>query len=160
MLGLMVYDSPIGRLSCIFDGGILIKITINDQYTYTYDYKIIDSHPFRWELDDYFRGVLRVFSQRIGFIGGTGFQKNVWARIMDVPFGHTITYKEIALSLKIKKGFQAVGVALGKNPIPIVVPCQRVVGSDGSLRGFSYGVAIKEWLIRHEQNCLKLTTNV
>lgn len=159
MREMILYDSPIGRIGCTFEDSILIKIEFNVQNVVYPDCKMIDNHFFKKELDEYFRGNLMKFEQEIRFIYGTEFQKQVWTRVMKIPFGQTITYKDVADSIGLSKGFQAIGSALGKNPIPLVVPCHRVIGSDGSLKGFSYGINIKGWLLRHEKDSLKSIKN-
>lgn len=102
-------------------------------------------------LQDYFAGRLRVFDQLTLDLQGTGFQRRVWNALSQVPFGTTTTYKELAQSLHIPLGARAVGGALGANPLPIIIPCHRVVAADGSLGGFSSGLTNKRLLLAHEQ---------
>ena len=83
-------------------------------------------------------------------IRGTDFQRAAWDAVQRIPYGTTITYRDLAREMGTPKGYQAVGAAIGQNPIPIIVPCHRVVGSDGSLTGYISGVHTKEWLLRHE----------
>ena len=83
---------------------------------------------------------------------GTEFQKQAWAALVKIPFGETISYGEQAVMLGDKNKSRAVGAANGKNPIPIVVPCHRVVGSNGHLTGFAGGLDVKAWLLDHEFN--------
>lgn len=82
---------------------------------------------------------------------GTPFQKKVWRQIEKIPFGNLASYKEIARAISKPEAFRAVGSANGKNPIAIIIPCHRVVGSDGSLTGYGGGLWRKKWLIAHEQ---------
>ncbi len=82
---------------------------------------------------------------------GTEFQKKVWTQLRKIPFGRLANYGEIAKRLGNPKAFRAVGAANGKNPIPLIIPCHRVVGANGSLTGFAHGLAIKEKLIGLEQ---------
>ncbi len=101
------------------------------------------------QLDEYFAG------QRVDFDlpldpDGTEFQKQAWDALVQIPFGETISYGEQAVMLGDKNKSRAVGAANGKNPIPIVVPCHRVVGSNGHLTGFAGGLNIKAWLLDHE----------
>lgn len=82
---------------------------------------------------------------------GTEFQKRVWNKLIEIPYGETRGYKWLAKAVGSPKGFRAVGGANGKNPIPIIIPCHRVINSDGSLGGYSGGVWIKEWLLKLEK---------
>jgi methylated-DNA-[protein]-cysteine S-methyltransferase len=101
------------------------------------------------QLGEYFNG------QRVEFDlplapDGTEFQKQAWDALVRIPFGETISYGEQAVMLGDKNKSRAVGAANGKNPIPIVVPCHRVVGSNGHLTGFAGGLKVKAWLLDHE----------
>ena len=82
---------------------------------------------------------------------GTEFQLDVWQALLTIPFGSTVSYREQADRLGIDQGARAVGAANGKNPIPIIVPCHRVVGSDGNLTGYIGGTSAKAYLLRHEE---------
>ena len=81
---------------------------------------------------------------------GTDFQLAVWDEILRIPYGSTVSYADIAKRLHLPKAYQAVGSAVGHNPLPVVVPCHRVLGSDGSLTGYVGGINTKQWLLRHE----------
>jgi len=87
---------------------------------------------------------------------GTGFQKKVWEELLKIPFGKTITYKELALKLGDLKAIRAVAAANGANPVSVIVPCHRVIGSDGSLTGYAGGLWRKRWLLEHESKELLL----
>ncbi|MBI3593061.1 MAG: methylated-DNA--[protein]-cysteine S-methyltransferase [Nitrospirae bacterium] len=102
------------------------------------------------ELDSYFKGDLKEFKQKIKFIIGTDFEQRVWLALKEIPYGETRSYKWIARMVGRPKAVRAVGQAIGKNPLPIILPCHRVIASDGSIGGFSCGVEIKRWLLRHE----------
>jgi methylated-DNA-[protein]-cysteine S-methyltransferase len=82
--------------------------------------------------------------------GGTVFQRSVWAALRKIPVGQTLSYRALATRLRCPKAVRAVGLANGANPVGIVVPCHRVIGSDGSLTGYGGGVARKRWLLDHE----------
>jgi methylated-DNA-[protein]-cysteine S-methyltransferase len=86
---------------------------------------------------------------------GTEFQKEVWACLANIPFGETVSYKDIAKLVNRPKGSQAVGGANGRNPISIIVPCHRVVGTNGALTGYAGGIERKLWLLKHEGITLK-----
>lgn len=91
-----------------------------------------------------------MFDLKLDFIG-TDFQKAVWQALLTIPFGETRSYAEIARQIKHPTAVRAVGAANGKNPVSIVAPCHRVVGSNGALTGFAGGLAVKDFLLRLEQ---------
>ncbi|NLD19616.1 MAG: methylated-DNA--[protein]-cysteine S-methyltransferase [Clostridiales bacterium] len=101
------------------------------------------------QLKDYFAGFLRDFDLPLA-PKGTDFQKKDWAALCEVPYGETVTYKDIAVRIGCPKGPRAVGLANNRNPIMIVIPCHRVIGSDGSLVGYGGGLHIKEYLLKLE----------
>jgi len=101
------------------------------------------------QLDGYFRGERRAFSVKLD-LRGTEFQKRVWKELRSVRFGMTTTYKAIAKAVGNPAALRAVGGANHRNPVSIIVPCHRVVGSDGRLTGYGGGLWRKDWLLRHE----------
>ncbi len=101
------------------------------------------------QLRAYFAGARRTFELRLGS-QGTPFQRSVWSALGDVPFGQTTTYAALAAALGKPTATRAVGAANGQNPWAIIVPCHRVVGTNGHLTGYAGGVAIKRWLLDHE----------
>ena len=101
------------------------------------------------QVSEYFLGTRREFDLRIA-IQGTDFQQSVWQQLLTVPYGHTASYQNIANAVDKPRAVRAVGAANGRNPISIVVPCHRVIGSDGSLTGYGGGLWRKEWLLKHE----------
>jgi methylated-DNA-[protein]-cysteine S-methyltransferase len=103
----------------------------------------------RAQLTAYFAGELTVFSLPLA-ARGTPFQERVWAALRDIGLGETISYAELARRVGQPAAVRAVGGANARNPLPIVVPCHRVIGADGSLTGFGGGVERKRWLLRHE----------
>ena len=105
------------------------------------------------QLDQYFRGRRRTFSVKLD-LGGTAFQNKVWRALRAVRFGKTASYKDIARNVGNPAGTRAVGGANHRNPVSIIVPCHRVVGSDGRLTGYGGGLWRKDWLLRHEGNDL------
>ena len=102
------------------------------------------------QLGEYFDGQRDAFELSLD-APGTEFQRAAWAALRTIPFGETVTYGEQAARLGDKGKARAVGAANGRNPLPIVVPCHRVVGSNGTLTGFAGGVATKAWLLDHER---------
>ena len=83
--------------------------------------------------------------------GGTPFQRGVWSAVQAIPYGATTTYAELAVELGVPRAVRAVGTANGRNPISIIIPCHRVLGSDGSLTGYGGGLQRKQWLLAHER---------
>ena len=107
------------------------------------------------QLDAYFGGKLEKFELTLS-PQGTSFQKTVWSRLCDIPYGETISYGEIARQIGNPQASRAVGLANGSNPIPIVIPCHRVIGSNGKLTGYGGGLPIKEKLLALERRQLTL----
>jgi len=101
------------------------------------------------QIDAYWRGERTRFEIRLD-LRGTEFQVAVWESILRIPYGHTTTYRELAETVGLPKGYQAVGAAIGQNPTLVVVPCHRVLGSDGALTGYAAGGDTKQWLLQHE----------
>lgn len=102
------------------------------------------------ELDEYFAGRLKKFSTKLAF-NGTGFQNAVWKELTRIPYGETISYLDLAKRIDNPKAVRAVGMANGANPIAIIVPCHRVIGSNGSLTGFGGGLPTKRALLELEK---------
>ena len=101
------------------------------------------------QFEEYFRGLRTTFDLPLAPTG-TPFQRAAWEVLRTIPFGQTMTYGEQARRLGGANKARAVGAANGRNPLPIIIPCHRVIGADGSLTGFSAGVERKAWLLRHE----------
>lgn len=106
------------------------------------------------ELDEYFFKGRKFFTFNLG-LRGTEFQSRVWKELLNIPYGHTISYEELAIRLGDIKSIRAVGLANGQNPVAIVVPCHRVIGKNGSLTGYGGGLDNKQWLLEHEGAVLK-----
>ena len=153
-------DSPIGRLMLTCDGTALTGLYMN-----LYRNKptklpnlaedwvqnaTIDPLPAASrQLQEYFAGKRREFDLPLR-MEGTEFQQRVWRELTQIPFGQTRSYGQLAKRLNNPNGSRAVGLANGRNPIAIIVPCHRVIGADGSLTGFGGGIDRKEWLLSHE----------
>ena len=101
------------------------------------------------QLEEYFKGERRDFDLPL-HLDGTEFQKRAWRNLMEIGYGETRSYGEQARRIGNANASRAVGLANGKNPIPIVVPCHRVIGANGSLTGFGGGIDRKRWLLAHE----------
>ena len=101
------------------------------------------------QLEEYFSGQRQQFDIALD-IEGTVFQRKVWDQLLRIPFGSTVSYKEIAKKIKNPKAMRAVGNANGKNPLCIIIPCHRVIANDGTIGGYSGGIHIKQMLLKHE----------
>ncbi len=108
----------------------------------------------RQQLEEYFAGARQVFDLKLA-VQGTAFQQQVWAALCAIPFGETRSYGQQARSMRNEKAVRAVGLANGKNPISIIVPCHRVIGANGALTGYAGGLERKQWLLAHEADISK-----
>lgn len=115
--------------------------------------ELTDAHQ---QLTEYFAGKRKVFDLKLK-PSGTEFQQKVWQKLQTVPLGKTATYLEMAKELGDPKTIRAAASANGKNPIAIIIPCHRVIGTDGSLTGYAGGLWRKKWLLEHEQDTEQLT---
>lgn len=139
------FDSAIGRIVVEDDGSFVTRLYIDNAYIGTGDKSRIFNIA-RTQLEEYFCGKQREFDIPIK-LNGTEFQKAVWNALLTVPYGKTVSYKDIATMIGKPKAARAVGGANNKNPIIIIVPCHRVVGANGSLTGYAYGMDIKQKLL-------------
>lgn len=103
------------------------------------------------QLDAYFGGGLKNFSIPVHFTSGSAFAQNVWHALERIPFGETTNYKAIAETIRQPKAIRAVGGANNKNPVPIIIPCHRVIETNGKLVGYAGGLDKKRWLLNHEK---------
>jgi len=103
------------------------------------------------QVDEYFRGTRKKFSLKM-LPQGTPFQKLVWQQLKRIPYGKVVSYGDVARAIGKPHAFRAVGNANNKNPIGIIIPCHRVIGSDGKLVGYGSGIWRKEWLLKHEKS--------
>lgn len=140
------FQSPIGTLYLVFSGRRLTGVRFDRPSARAGK----APEPFSRQLDAYFKGKLREFTLDVHFTSGTDFEKKVWRALLEVPYGRTMTYKQLAENVGSPRASRAVGQALARNPIPIVVPCHRVVESGGGLGGYSPGTGIKERLLKME----------
>lgn len=148
--------SPIGPLTLIASDRALAAILFADQPLAAFKRGVPerdDAHPVLRagvaQLTEYFAGTRTAFDLPLDF-GGTPFQQRVWTALCAIPHGATRSYADIATGLGQPTATRAVGAANGRNPIPIVAPCHRVIGKDGSLTGFGGGLAVKERLLALE----------
>ncbi|MCM3218088.1 methylated-DNA--[protein]-cysteine S-methyltransferase [Niallia taxi] len=146
------YQSPIGivEITGTEEGVYSVLFTERDilQYPLTENTpkSLIDCYQ---QLDLYFKGELETFSFPY-IVEGTEFQKNVWNTLPSISYGKTGSYKDIAAAIGNEKAVRAVGSTNGKNKLCIVLPCHRIIGSNGSLTGYAGGLWRKEWLLEHE----------
>ncbi len=146
------YDSPLGPITLTFDGEALVGLRFgmhdDDCVSPLSTFHSPLSTCIRW-LDQYFSGRRPDFTPPLALCG-TDFQKRVWQALLEIPYGETTTYGELARRIGCRSA-QAVGQAVGKNPIAIIVPCHRVIGGDGSLTGYAYDLERKEYLLQLER---------
>ncbi|SNX53983.1 methylated-DNA--[protein]-cysteine S-methyltransferase [Thermoanaerobacterium sp. RBIITD] len=143
-------DTAIGKLTIYSNGKGICRIDFfYDENFECYRGKDMYIDDCKKQLKLYFEGQLKEFNVKLD-INGSDFQKSVWKELMKIPFGSYATYGEIAKRIGKPNAKRAVGGALNRNPVPIIIPCHRVIGADGSLTGFGGGLPIKEFLLRHE----------
>lgn len=154
------FNSIIGKLKLYFNEEGIIGLSFfkeGDNHNYIKRYygeptkANKNDYNYHNEIIQYLEGRLREFTVPISF-KGTSFQHKVWDELLKIPYGQTKTYKEVAEDINCPKGYRAVGGALNKNPISIIVPCHRVIGSSGKLVGFAGGLDTKNKLLKLEKN--------
>lgn len=143
------YNSPIGILEIITSDYALISAMFVDVMKESTGESKILKESIK-QFDEYFKGIRKDFDIKCE-TKGTEFQKKVWDALVEIPYGATISYTEMAIVIGNEKATRAVGNANGKNIISIIIPCHRVIGSDKSLRGYAGGLYRKRWLLEHEQ---------
>jgi methylated-DNA-[protein]-cysteine S-methyltransferase len=148
-------DSPLGDLLALSDGDHLTGLYLPDHKggpTPDASWQTADALfvELRNQLTEYFAGERHEFDVPLRLVG-TPFQQQVWQQLTRIPYGTTITYAELARRIGSPAASRAVGAANGRNPISILVPCHRVVGSSGNLTGYAGGVDKKEWLLGMER---------
>lgn len=145
------YNSPIGVLEIVESDGFIVEINFVQEANCLEDSSSEEIKKCKKELEEYFEGKRTDFTVKINFAKGTDFQKSVWNALKKIPYGKTVSYKDIAEEIGNPKGFRAVGGANNKNPIAIIVPCHRVIGKNGSLTGYADGLSKKEYLLDIER---------
>lgn len=141
------FNSPVGNMVIKSNGSVITEVAIAEKVNECSDaltQKAVN------ELKRYFDGTLTSFSFPIES-DGTAFQKRVWKILTEIPYGETVSYGDIAEKIGGKRYSRAVGGAVNKNPVLIVVPCHRVIGADGSLTGFADGLTVKKYLLNLEK---------
>jgi methylated-DNA-[protein]-cysteine S-methyltransferase len=156
----MTFESPVGPLLLAGDSNALRLVSFESSERAApprSDWNL-DKAPFAEvirQLQAYFRGELKEFDLPLA-MEGTEFQRRVWNALRSIPYGETISYAQLAGRIDNPKAVRAVGMANGSNPIPIIIPCHRVIGSDGSLTGFGGGLFTKRKLLELENKQLSL----
>lgn len=142
-------NTPLGIAKLVGDVEGLSAITVlnSDEKTSAIIPETLEDAVY--QLREYFEGKRQAFSLELN-PQGTDFQKRVWDALLQIPYGKTVSYLELSKNLGDVKAVRAVAAANGKNPFWIVVPCHRVIGSDGSLTGYAGGLHRKKWLLEHE----------
>jgi len=141
--------TPLGiaKLEGDVDGVSAISVLDSDEKTSDLIPENLEDAAY--QLQEYFEGKRQNFTLELN-PQGTDFQKRVWQALLEIPYGKTVSYLELSKTLGDVKAIRAVAAANGKNPLWIVVPCHRVIGSDGSLTGYAGGLHRKKWLLEHE----------
>ena len=149
------FESPIGRLLLTSDGsaltGLYMEPSRKAQCTdgWIEDVSVAPLSATVRQLTEYFEGTRREFDLPLR-LQGTAFQQRVWRQLTEIPYGQTWSYGQLATRIDKPSASRAVGLANGRNPISILVPCHRVIGADGSLTGYGGGIERKRWLLVHE----------
>ena len=158
MLNSFIYETPIGKVISFDNGKAITKLdfcknkhTPTESCCQNKETALLKSAAA--QLKEYFAGQRTLFDLPLE-PAGTDFQKAVWRALVGIPYGQTKSYKDIALAAGCPKGYRAVGMANNKNPIAIIIPCHRVIGSNGKLVGYAGGLDIKEKLLKLEQACV------
>ncbi len=148
-------ESPVGKLLLVGTGEALCQVHFHggrDSVEPQSDWEE-SAQPFREavrQLDAYFAGTIKNFDLPLQ-LEGTEFQKTVWEALQEIPYGETWSYGQLARHIGKPRAMRAVGAANGRNPIPVIIPCHRVIGADGSLTGFGGGLPIKKQLLELER---------
>ena len=152
----MYYQSPVGLLKINVEDGYVTEIIFLDDEdeikNVSENISLKNRAVFekcKAQLDEYFLGERKIFDLPVKQLGTT-FQETVWNELVKIPFGKTISYLQLAQHIGNVKSIRAVGAANGRNNLSIVVPCHRVIGSNGSLTGYAGGLWRKQWLLEHE----------
>jgi methylated-DNA-[protein]-cysteine S-methyltransferase len=144
-----IINSPLGFTKITGDDDGIVSVTVLNSEEKITDIIPLELEDCVFQLQEYFDGKREVFDLKLN-PEGTDFQKKVWNELLEIPFGKTIAYLELSKKLGDIKAIRAVANANGKNPIWIIIPCHRVIGSDGSLTGYAGGLSRKQWLLEHE----------
>ena len=142
-------ETPIGYLELTSDQQYLLSVSFAETFGLSSDFQADILKESVLQISEYFEGKRKEFSLNLK-PAGTDFQLKVWEEVIKVPFGETVSYLDIAIKTGSKNNTRAVGLANGKNPIPIIIPCHRIIGTNGKLTGYAGGLERKKWLLQHE----------
>ncbi|MGB3466341.1 MAG: methylated-DNA--[protein]-cysteine S-methyltransferase [Cyclobacteriaceae bacterium] len=145
------FESPVGILLLESNGEALTGLSFTEQPVQEDQPDLDIFINTRQQLHEYFYGERTVFDIPLAF-DGTDFQQKVWNELLNIPYGTSLSYKHLSQRLGDVKAIRAVGTTNGKNKIAIIVPCHRVLGNDGSLTGYAWGLEKKKWLLQHEDH--------
>ncbi len=143
------YRTPVGIAKIIEDDGYISSITVNDEGAPVDEPSTPLLKTAINQLDEYFAGERKVFDLPLKQ-SGTDFQQTVWTQLQYIDYGTTVSYAKLAENMKSPLAIRAIAAANGKNSLWIVVPCHRVIGTDGGLTGYAGGLWRKQWLLEHE----------
>lgn len=146
--------SPVGFLKITTDDTAILSVEFSEHYSASDSLQPEILRNAVSQLTEYFNGTRKEFSLKLK-PEGTEFQKRVWQLVESIRFGQTVSYLDLALLSGSENNTRAVGHANGKNPIPIIIPCHRVIGSSGKMTGYAGGIERKKWLLLHELNIAK-----
>ena len=144
-----IINSPLGFTKIVGDDDGIVSITVLNSEEKITDIIPVELEDCVFQLQEYFDGKRKDFDIKLN-PEGTDFQKKVWNQLLEIPYGKTLSYLELSKQLGDVKAIRAVANANGKNPIWIIIPCHRVIGSDGNLTGYAGGLNRKQWLLEHE----------
>ena len=155
MIYFSIIDTPVGEMLAVKKQGVLYKVSFPKKNKHHIPDNLWEEDATKFskeiqEISDYFSGKVKEFSNP-PLPKGTDFQQKIWKALLDIPYGSTITYQDIAIAAGSPKACRAAGNALNINPLPLIIPCHRVIGKDGSLTGFGGGLPIKKYLLELEQ---------
>ena len=149
-------ETPVGTLTLRASANGLTHVQVDgskklpDDKAEPHPDAIVHLDAARRALDEYFTGQRKSFEELTLAPAGTPFQLRVWQELLRIPYGQTTSYGQLARQIGRPTGSRAVGMANGRNPIGVIIPCHRVIGADGSLTGYGGGLPMKEWLLQHE----------
>lgn len=142
-------ETPVGYLELTSDQHFLLSVSFAENPGITTDFQPDILKESVQQITEFFEGTRKEFDLKLK-PAGTDFQLKVWEEVKKVPFGKTVSYLDIAIKTGSKNNTRAVGLANGKNPIPIIIPCHRIIGTNGKLTGYAGGLERKKWLLQHE----------
>ena len=149
----LLFQGPPFKIYCNFEDGFLVRLYLRGHGlsdSAKHKYLPRAAHPFFTELEEYFNGRLKKFEQKFILDTGTEFQLQVWRALLKIKYGKIIYYKELSFKIDRPRAERSIGTALSKNPLPLIVPCHRVIRSNGNARNFTGGDDIKTMLLKLE----------